>query len=51
MAGVIENYSKFEVCTVVGFLQPEGVGRSEIQRRLLSVYGQKVLSRKEVVVT
>jgi hypothetical protein len=33
---MIENYSKFEVCTVVRFLQAEGVGQSEIHGRLVS---------------
>jgi hypothetical protein len=47
MAGVTENYSGFEVRSVVRFLQAEGVGRREIHRRLVNVYGQKVFSRKE----
>jgi hypothetical protein len=42
------NYSKFEVREVVRFLQAEEVSQSEIYRRLASVYGQKVFSRKEV---
>jgi hypothetical protein len=46
MASVIKNYSKFEVCMVVRFL-PAGVSQSEIHRRLVSIYGQNVLSRKE----
>lgn len=50
MAGVTGNYSKFEVCTVVRFLQAEGVSQSKIHCRLVSVYGQKVFSRKEVSV-
>jgi transposase len=50
MAGVIENYSKFEVYAVARFLQAEGVSQSEIHRRLVSVYGQNVFSRKEVSV-
>jgi hypothetical protein len=50
MAGRIENYSKFEVCMVVRFLQAEGVSQSEIHRRLVSVYGQKVFRQKEVSV-
>jgi hypothetical protein len=49
MAGVSNYYSKFEVSGVVRILQ-EGVSQSEIHRRLLSVYGQKVFSRKEVSV-
>jgi DNA-binding NarL/FixJ family response regulator len=44
MAGVIKNYSKFEVRAVVRFVQ--GVSQSEIHRGLVSVYGQKVFSRK-----
>jgi hypothetical protein len=50
MSTVIENYSKFEVRTVVRFLQAEGVSQSKIHRRLMSVYGQNVFSRKEVSV-
>jgi hypothetical protein len=33
---------------VVIFFQAEGVSESEIHRRLASIYGQKVFSRKEV---
>jgi hypothetical protein len=47
MACVVENYSKIEVLAVVGFLQAEGVSQSEINRRLVSVYGWNVSSRKE----
>jgi hypothetical protein len=47
---VIENYSKFEVHTVVRFLHVEGVSQSEIHCKLVSVYGQNVFSRKEVAV-
>jgi hypothetical protein len=47
MAGVIENYSKFEVRSVVRFLQAEGVGQSKSHRRLVNVYGRKVFSLKE----
>jgi hypothetical protein len=50
MAGVIENYSKFEVRAVVRFLQADGVSQSEVHLRLVSVYGQNVFSRKEVSV-
>jgi hypothetical protein len=50
MASVIENYSKFEACMVVRFLQAEGVSQSEIHRRLVNGYGWKVFSRKEVSV-
>jgi hypothetical protein len=50
MAGAIENYSKFEVRAAVKFLQAEKVSRSEIYRRLVSVYGQNVFNRKEVSV-
>lgn len=32
MAGVIENYFKFEVRTVIKFLQAEGVSQSEIHQ-------------------
>jgi hypothetical protein len=46
MAGVIGNYSKFEV----RHLQAGGVSQSEIHRRLVSVYDQNVFSRKEVTV-
>jgi hypothetical protein len=37
MAGVVDNYSKFEVRVVVRFLQAEGVSQSEIHLRLVSV--------------
>jgi hypothetical protein len=47
MAGVIENYSKFEVRPVVRFLQTEGVSQSEIQHRLVSIYGQKFSSERK----
>jgi hypothetical protein len=50
MAGVMENYSKFEVCAVIWFLQAEGVSQSEIHCRSVRVYGQNVFSRKEVSV-
>jgi hypothetical protein len=50
MAGVTENFSKFQVRAVARFLQAERVSQSEIQRRIVSVYGQKVFSRKEVSV-
>jgi hypothetical protein len=43
MAGVIENYSKFEACTMVRFLH------SETHCSLVSVYGQKAFSGKKVV--
>jgi hypothetical protein len=43
MAGVIKNFFKSEVLAVVRFLQTEGMSR-----RLVSVYGQKILSRKEM---
>jgi hypothetical protein len=46
MAGVIENYSKSEVRAVVKCFRAEGLIESEICRRLVSVYGQKVFSRK-----
>jgi hypothetical protein len=48
MAGVIESYFKFEVRAVVRFLQAERVSQGEIHRRLESVSGQNVSSRKEV---
>jgi hypothetical protein len=48
MASVMENYSKFEVHAVVRFLQAEGVSLSEINSKLVSVYGQNVFSQKEV---
>jgi hypothetical protein len=35
MAGVIENYSKFEVCMVIRFLQAGGVSQSKIHRGLV----------------
>jgi hypothetical protein len=50
MAGVTENYSKYEVREMIRFLQVEGASHSEIHRRLVSDYGQKSFSRKEVSV-
>jgi hypothetical protein len=50
MAGMIENYSKFVICTVVRLLQVEGVSQSKIHLRLMSVCGQNVFSQKEVSV-
>jgi hypothetical protein len=50
MAGVIENYSNFEVHAVIRFLQAERVIQGDIHRRLVSVYVQKVFSRKEASV-
>jgi hypothetical protein len=44
MAGVIENYLKFEVCAVIRILQPEGARQNEIGSRLMSVYDRKVFS-------
>jgi hypothetical protein len=46
MAGVSENYSTFEVRAAVRFLQGERVSQGEIHRRLVSVYGVNVFSRK-----
>jgi hypothetical protein len=48
MAGVIENYFKFEVHAMVRNVQAEGVGQSGIHRMLVNVYGQNVFSLKEV---
>jgi hypothetical protein len=45
MAGVIEDYSKFEVHVMVRVLQAEGTSHSKIRRRLVSVYRQKVFSQ------
>jgi hypothetical protein len=50
MASVVKYYSKFEICTVVRFLQAEGVSQSKIHHRLVSVYNQNVFSLKEVSV-
>jgi hypothetical protein len=47
--GVIENYSKFEILRI-RFLEAR-VSESEINQRLLSVYGQNVFSKKEVAVS
>jgi hypothetical protein len=38
--------SKFEVLMVVRILQSEGVKESEMDRRLVSIYGQNVFSWK-----
>jgi hypothetical protein len=45
MGGVVENYSKFEACAVVRFMQAGRMGQSGIRRRLDSVYYQNVFSR------
>jgi hypothetical protein len=50
MGSVIDNYSKFEVCTVFRYLQVERVSESKFHQRLVSVYGQNVFSQKEVSV-
>jgi hypothetical protein len=44
MAGMIENYSKFEVRAVVRFLQAEGESHGKIHRWLASIYGHNVFS-------
>jgi hypothetical protein len=44
MASVIENYSKFEVRAVVGFLHVERVSQSDIHRRL--VFTARMFSTK-----
>jgi hypothetical protein len=44
MAGVTENVSKFEGSQIFA----SRVSQSEVHRRLVSVYGQNVFSRKEV---
>jgi hypothetical protein len=49
MAGVSENYSKFEFRAVARSLQA-GVSHSEFHCRLVSVYGENAFSRKEVSV-
>lgn len=50
MLCIIPEYSKCEVRRVIKFLQAEGVSKKETDRRLHSVYGLNVLSRKEVSV-
>jgi hypothetical protein len=50
MGGVNENYSNFEVFTV-RFLEAEGVIEIDINRMLVSIYGQNVFSQKEVAVS
>jgi hypothetical protein len=47
MAGVIENYSKFEVFAVLRYLQAEGGSESDIHHREASIYGKNVFSWKE----
>jgi hypothetical protein len=48
MASVIENYYKYEIRSLVRFLQAEGRGVGEIHSRSVSVYSQNVFSQKEV---
>jgi hypothetical protein len=50
MAGVIKNYSKFEVHAVVRLLQAEGASQSEIHRRLVSVVQPERFQLKKVSV-
>jgi hypothetical protein len=46
MAGVIENYFKFETRAVARLFQAEGVSECEIHRKLVSVYGKFSADRK-----
>jgi hypothetical protein len=50
MASVIENYFKFEVCTVVRLLQAEGVSQSEIHRWLVSLWPERFQPKGSVCV-
>lgn len=48
MAGVIQQHSKYKVCAVTPFLQIEGITQIEAHYGLVNVYGQNVLSQKDV---
>jgi hypothetical protein len=48
MAGLVETWSKIEVCSVIRFLQLKGTSPAEIHRQLVEVYGANVMSWKHV---
>lgn len=48
MAAPIEKWSKVEVRGVIRFLHAEGKNPAEIYRKLVAVYGDKVMSCKQV---
>ena len=50
MATLISEWSNVEVRAVIRFLHAKGIGPSEILKELVSVYGEGVMSRKQVSV-
>lgn len=48
MAGLLETWSNVEVRSVIRFLHAKGKKPAEIHRELVEVYGNNVLSRKQV---
>jgi hypothetical protein len=45
----IQNPAKCEVCAVIRFLHAKGETAAEIHCQLVSVYGEDVMNRKNVV--
>ena len=50
MSFITEEWSKVEVRSVIRFLHAKGKGPTEIHRELVSVYGDGVMTRKQVSV-
>ncbi|GLG97066.1 hypothetical protein R5R35_009330 [Gryllus longicercus] len=50
MATRLETWSKLEVRSVVRFLTAKGLSPTEIHKELVAVYGEAVMSRKQVSV-
>lgn len=50
MASKLETWSKLEVRSVVRFLTAKGLAPAEIHKELVMVYGDGVMSRKQVSV-
>lgn len=48
MTALIEEWSRVEIRSVIRFLHAKGKGPTEIHRELLSVYGENVMTRKQV---
>src|SRR5215510_7609649 len=48
MASRIEQWTNVEVRGVIRFLQAKGNTPSEIQRELVTVYGDQVMSKKQI---
>ena len=48
MSALIEEWSNVEIRSVIRFLHAKGKGPTEIDRELLTVYGEGVMTRKQV---